>query len=1106
MSMRILFVVIGSMVVVTTLSSTVAANEPVDYLRDVVPVLREHCLDCHGPSEQESELRLDNMTFALLGGGSGERAVVPGSSEKSYLIELVTSDDSNIRMPPDGERLSDNQVATLKAWIEDKERWEPAIHELAAKATTHWSFQPLRRPGVPANDFDHPIDAFIAQGLARANLDFSSRASRVKLVRRLFLVMHGVQPTIAQIDDFLDVEGESRDDDWSQWVEQVSASDRYGQRLAMHWLDLVRFGETQGFETNRERPNAWHYRDWVIDAFNADIPYDQFVIRQLVGDAVDDPIGTGFLVAGPNDIVKGQDPKLGLMQRQDELADMINTTGTAFMGLTLGCARCHNHKFDPISQTDYYALQAVLAGVNHGERSLPLSKSTQQELADVRSKIESTESELVRFVRAESNASRMIDDASLSKGFGFGVTVLQTPAGQGVNPAGTSPGFAQDPGSDQRSPNVSGGKYTWWKNEPNQDVIAYHPRVKGKYRVWISWGAGFHTHTKDAKYLIDADGQTETDQDQTLIATIDQQLRADGRGEIVGKPLWSGFQDAGLHQLTGSSAIVLRGGDSGTAITADAILLEPVTDDGSVNPSQPRFRPMVQAKRNTEQFQPVEARFVRMTIHQTNGGQPCIDELEVFSDDENVALAASGTVPTSSGDFVHALHKLEHINDGQYGNPKSWISNVQSGGWVQLEFPKTYSISRIVWARDRQQKYADRLAIEYQFDGSIDGQEWFRLCGSGDRIPWKTTIQAPEAQFDFEAFPPAEAAYGRKQLAELKSLRQSETELHNGIRVYAGTFAQPRAVHRLYRGEPGAEREVVHPDAVAAIGRLGLAPDAPEQERRMALAKWMTRPDHPLTARVIVNRLWMYHFGTGLVDTPSDFGGNGGMPSHPQLLDWLASELVEKGWSLKHIHRLILTSETWQQDSRPDPRAIAIDADTRLLWRFPPRRLEAEGIRDCILMASGKLDFRHGGRGFSAFEVEMENVRHYHPKKNFGPDDWRRMIYMTKVRQERDAVFGVFDCPDGSQVTPKRTRSTTPLQALNLLNSRFVIQQAEILSQRLENQAESDAERIRLAYRLCFGRRPNEEELTDAMSFVHARGLVQFSRAMLNANEMVFIP
>ncbi len=340
----------------------------------------------------------------------------------------------------------------------------------------------------------------------------------------------------------------------------------------------------------------------------------------------------------------------------------------------------------------------------------------------------------------------------------------------------------------------------------------------------------------------------------------------------------------------------------------------------------------------------------------------------------------------------------------------------------------------------------------------------------------------------------------------LEQLEAERRQLLSSKSAWIGAFGPPPETRRLYRGEPEFPRERVGPNAPAAFASLGLDIDAPEKERRAALANWIASPENPLTARVIVNRLWQFHFGTGLVSTPSDFGKNGSRPTHPELLDWLALELIDSGWSLKHVHRLILHSHTWQQSSLPDPQALQQDAASRLMWRFPPRRLEAEAIRDAILATAGTLDLRSGGPGFSAFEVEMENVRHYHPKQNYGTQEWRRMIYMTKVRQEKDHVFGAFDCPDASMVVPQRSRSTTPLQALNLLNSGFVVQQAEFFAQRLQAEASTTQQRIDRAWQLCYQRLPTAEERDDCQQFIGEFGLVQFTRALLNSNEFVFIP
>tara|TARA_B100001175_G_scaffold317761_1_gene336263 strand:- start:9847 stop:12036 length:2190 start_codon:yes stop_codon:yes gene_type:complete len=729
--------------------------------------------------------------------------------------------------------------------------------------------------------------------------------------------MHGLPPTPEQVQEFIH---DSAPDAFSRLIEKVLASQRYGERWASHWLDLVRFGETTGFETNRERPNAWHYRDWVIDSLNIDKPYDQFIREQLVGDALGQGIGTGFLVAGPNDIVKGQDPKLGKMQRMNELDDMINATGTTFLGLTTGCARCHDHKFDPISQKDYYSMQAIFAGVSHGDRSLKLSQKIKREIQQKKAEK----------VRLKESLSRFI-------------------------------------------------------------------------------------------------------------------------------------------------------------------------------PKSGALRKPVSFTYNEEKFPAIKAKIVRFNIDRSNSSQPCIDELEIFSDKDNVALASTGAIATSSGDFIHPFHKLEHINDGLYGNSKSWIA-AESTGWIQIQFPKVERIDRIEWARDREGKFSDRLAVKYRIEVALNADEWVQVSSSSDRKPFLKDNQE-NALYEFSGFPQKEAKKGKMMLSELKVIEKQLVDLQNQNKVYAGNFTQPKATYLLYRGDPDAKREEVSPGAISAFASLNLSRSEPEQQRRLALADWIASPDNPLTSRVLVNRLWQFHFGDGIVGTPSDFGINGMSPTHPKLLDWLSVEFMENDWSIKHIHRLILNSKTWQQSSRPNIEAMKIDASTRLLWRYPIRRLAAEAIRDSVVMMSGVLNLKSGGPGFNGFQVQMENVRHFFPKKSYGPSDWRRMIFMTKVRQEQESVFGVFDCPDASQSVPKRSRSTTPLQALNLLNSTFLMQQAEIFSYRLKRDVGSNTvAQVKHAFELCFNRSPSKSEVHSSSAFIESEGLSQFTRALFNSNEFVFVP
>jgi len=794
----------------------------------------------------------------------------------------------------------------------------------------HWSLKPVRRPIPPAlGQAQRPanaVDSFVFAKLAKGGLAPSRLAGRPVLIRRLHLVMLGMHPSPGEVAAFVN---DPQPDAWERLVDRVLDDPRLGERWAQHWLDVIRYAETHGFETNQERPNAWPFRDWVVDALNHDLPYDQFVRGQLAGDALGSGTGTGFLVAGPYDLVKSQDINLTLMQRQNELDGMINTTGTTFLGLTLGCARCHDHKFDPVTQRDYYSLQAIFAGVNHAER--------------------------------------MIDQ--------------------------------------KRDPALA------------MEQAALESRV-----------------------------------------------------------------DSAKKELT---------------------LLEA---------GIPRFKPPVNARGNEEIFEPVPARFIRFNIARANRAEPCVDELEIFAEGKNVALASAGARATASGVYLdggNPIHQLALVNDGRYGNSRSWIANSSTNAWVQIELAKPATIGRIKWARDREGRYNDRLAVEYTFEVATEPGQWRTVANSADRPPTGDGTQT-KLEYLLAHLKGEEATKVRQLAKRLAGDEQRLGEIHAAMRrtVYAGTFRQPEVTHVLHRGDPLAKRAEVGPDGIGALGgALGLAPNAPEQQRRLKLAQWITTPDNPLTARVIVNRLWKHHFGTGLAATLNDLGVNGVRPTHPELLDWLAAELVSSGWSLKRIHRLILTSRAWRQSSQPRKEALAVDGGSRFLWRFPPRRLEAEVIRDNILLATGTLDSRMGGPGFSGFRVEAENVRHYHPKESYGPADWRRMLYMTKVRQEREPTFGVFDCPDFNQTVPSRSRSTTPLQSLSLLNSPFVLQQAGLLAKRLRHESGADSRaQVARACQLALGREPTREELADASGLVAEHTLEAFCRALFNANEFLFLP
>ena len=894
---------------------TAAAESP-SFVKDVAPLLRSRCLKCHAGPRGRGGLDLSERPKMLAGGDHGA-AVRPGQADRSLLYRQVKEG----KMPP-RQPLSDREVRLLRRWIDAGALWEgPALRPLAAVAGRRagpdwWSLQPLRRAVPPAvkgrTRARTPIDAFLLAALEARGLSFGPEADRRTLIRRLGFDLIGLAPTPAEIDAF---ERDSRPDAYERLVERLLASPQYGERWGRHWLDVVRFAESHGYEMNTLRPTAWPYRDYVIHAFNRDLPYGQFVREQLAGDVLagDDALtaaATGFLVGGPHDLVGNGTTEGKLQMRSDDLFDLVATTSATFLGLTVGCARCHDHKFDPITQKDFYALQAIFAGVEHAERDVrsPMSPPL---LAEVR--------------------------------------------------------------------------------RARQQIAA-------------------------------------------LDRKIDEQ--------------------------------------------------EPLADGKTA-------RAAVDPRRNVERFQPVRARSVRFVITATSdGSEPCIDELELYGPGKPDNLARTAGVRSSASSVFpnSPLHRLEHVNDGRVGNSRSWISAERGKGWVRLDLPAATELDRVVWGRDREGKYRDRLAKAYRVEASSDGVNWAPV--------------ASEAGRGERALPSAEAPF----VAERRRLAERLRALTVPRKVYAGSFRTPDVSYRLHLGDVLQKREVVNPGTLAAVRPpFTLAPDAPESKRRLALAEWIGHRDNPLPARVMVNRLWHWHFGQGLVGTPSDLGYNGDRPSHPELLDWLATEMRSGEGRLKPLHRSIVRSAAYRQSSRFDVRPAAIDAGNRLLWRYAPRRLEAEALRDSMLQAAGTLDTRMGGPGYHLWDYSGYVIV-FRPKAKLGPGEFRRMVYQFKPRLQQDGTFGAFDCPDATAATPRRNVSTTALQALNLLNDPFVLDQAERFAARVKREAgPSSAAQAQRAFRLAFGRAPTAVETRAAEKLMEAHGLALLCRTLFNANEFVFV-
>jgi hypothetical protein len=923
---------------ISALITVSAIAAPVDFVREVRPIFEKHCYECHSEKKQKSGLRLDIKSEAFKGGDNHAPDIIAGKAKDSPLIHFITTDDEDELMPPKG-KLSSSEIETLTAWINEGAVWPDGV-DLAklADKRDHWSFKPLPRSGgklPPHRGQDGPapatIDAFIESKLKEIGLTMSPEADPIAWLRRVTFDLTGLPPTPEEMDAFL----KSKNHD--AVVERLLASLRYGERWAQHWLDVVRYADTHGFEVNTERPNAWPYRDYVIKAFNNDTPYDRFIKEQLVGDALGQDAATGFLVTAsvllPGQI--GKDDPSKRLARQDSIDEIVVNIGQTFLGLSVGCARCHDHKFDPITAKDYYAMQAFVAGVEYGDRDL-------------------------------------------------------------------------------RTPEAEAAR---------EEAKRLHPRL----------------------------------------AEIDQELAR----------------------------------------------FVPLVKSGAE-------RPMINARENADRFAPTNAKRVRFTIKATNNLEPCIDELEVFNTrGENVALATAGTLRKSGGDIgVAERHELRFINDGRYGNGRSWMAKEQGKGWVELEFKQEQIIERVVWGRDREGKFTDRLALDYQIEIGDSAGQWHTAADASDRRKFD-----PKSQ---RIVKPTLSGLSPEETKRAKPLMQEKTDIEakikaaeNAQKVFAGTFRTPDDIHLLNRGDPEQPKEPVVPAVLSALGDWKLTKETPEQKRRQSLAEWIASPQNPLTARVMVNRIWQGHFGTGLVPTPSDFGRMGMKASHPELLDWLAAEFIRSGWSVKHMHRLIVLSATYRRTSFPTrsqssgnelENSFYKDAESRYLWRFPSRRLEAESIRDSMLAVSGQLNVKMHGRGFNLFD-QRGGLSGFDPIETFTPDNQRRMIYAHKVRREPETVFGAFDCPDAGQSTAIRRASTTPIQALNLFNSRFTLAQAEAFAARVKKEmGEDSTKQITRAYRLALSREPTREELAETQPIVRQHGIAPLCRALFNSNEFLFIP
>lgn len=896
------------------------------FRREIAPTLASRCLSCHSSARKKGGLDLTTRGSTLGGGASGEPAIVPGKPAESELLAKLEAGE----MPPKNP-LPKDRIEAFRAWIAagadfDREPLKPA----SADPTALWSLRPIARPTPPTTKNDswprNAIDQFILARLESAGIEPTAPADRRVLIRRATFDLIGLPPTPEEIEAFL---ADPNPDAYERLVDRLLASPHYGERWGRHWLDVVRFGESHGYETNMPRYNAWPYRDYVIRAFNQDLPFADFIRDQIAGDAGGEGLtkaATGFLVAGTHDGVGNATREGMLQQRMDDLDDVIAATSSTFLGLTIQCARCHDHKFDPIPQRDYYALQAVFAGVKHGERTITLV------------------------------------------------------------------------------------------SEPDR------------------------------------------------LATLERVDR---------------------ERLQVEDAL-------------DA--LEPLADPHASQPS----REAVEVARNVDRFKPVRARYLRFRILQTSdGSEPCIDELEARGPDHpgvNLASAALGAKASASSEYPNnPRHKIRHLNDGRGSNDQSWLANERAKGWAQIELAEQKWIDRVIWGRDRTGQYGDRLAVSYQIEVALEPNHWWVVASSADRSPY-TPGKAKE--------PLGRSKEKQALQARCARLRDRSKALAAAQTAYTGVFEAPEPTHLLARGDPAQPKDLVGPASLSVLTpRFTLDQAAPDLKRRQSLAAWLADPANPLPTRVLANRVWQYHFGRGLVATPNDFGSLGAPPSHPELLDWLASELAHDGGRIKPLHRLIMLSNTYRQGSATNARGQARDAQALLLWRYQPRRLEAEAIRDAMLATSGELNPMIGGPSYTIWAPNTNYVAVYNPLQHLGPATFRRMVYQLRPRGRLDVTFGVFDCPDAAQTTPHRTVSTTAPQALALWNSEFVLERASALAERVRREVGSDpGQAVSRLFLITLGREPTPRERAGAVALVDRDSAAALGRVLYNSSEFLTLP
>jgi Protein of unknown function (DUF1553)/Protein of unknown function (DUF1549)/Concanavalin A-like lectin/glucanases superfamily/Planctomycete cytochrome C len=979
------FLLLGS------ISARAGSPESADFGRDVLPILSDKCFPCHGPDARtrKADLRLDIEEGLLR---KVDPVIVPGRPDESELIIRITSHDEIEQMPPRSSKLKlePAQVELLKRWVGQGARWGG-----------HWAFVPPRRPEPPRVARDkwpiNPIDRFILARLEHEGLPPAPEATRETLIRRVTLDLTGLPPTTAEIDTFV---ADSAPRAYERAVDRLLASPRFGERMATEWLDLARYADTHGYQVDRERP-VWPWRDWVVGAFNRNQPFDEFVTWQLAGDLLPRPTKQQKLATAFNRLHM-QNQEGGVVEeefRVTYVVDRVNTAGTAFLGLTLECTRCHDHKFDPLTQRDYYSLFAFFQNIDESGQishftpatpvpTLMLSdEAIDAKLADLDRRIASAEDEArrdrLRSVKAfEGWLASRTGERPASPGLVASFTFDEITAGNTANtvdagkPAKAVEGPALVEGKANRAAEFNG------ENGFTFPGLGHFSRVDPfSIGLWLRVTA----HSPRAVVV------------HHSRAPID----AGSRGyEIL---LEDGKVAFGLHHMWPGNSLKVA---TRTPLPVAAWVHVAITYDGSSR----------------------------------------ADGVHVFVDGESASL--------------------DVIRDGLSKDI------TYEGGEPDLAIGFRFRDSGFKGGR------IDDFRI---FNRSLTPLEVADLAGRPDlREAWAGKAdELTAAQRDglLDYYLANDSTKAQQHAAELHAFRREQSRLVNPIPEIMAMreLARPKPAFILKRGAYDAPGDPVSADTPAALPPF--PPDLPRN--RLGLARWLVAPDHPLTSRVAVNRFWQMIFGRGIVETSENFGRQGAPPTHPELLDWLAREFVDTGWDVKHMLRLMATSATYRQSSRADPALLARDPANALLARGPARRLSAEMLRDQALAVGGLLVETRGGPPVRPYQPdglwEVSSGGHYIPSK--GPDLYRRSLYTFWKRTVPHPALVIFDAADRSNCAARRQSTSTPLQALALLNDPQIVEASRQLSQlMLKEGGPDDRGRASWMFRSVLGRFPTSKE------------------------------